>query len=32
MKKFPLDGEKTGKDASLYVVPTVVKGKMKIYC
>ncbi|KAF7245819.1 Krev interaction trapped protein 1, partial [Varanus komodoensis] len=25
MKTFPLDGEKTGKDASLFVVPTVVK-------
>lgn len=28
MKTFPLDGEKTGKDASLFVVPTVVKGKI----
>lgn len=28
MKTFPL-GEDTGKDASLFVVPTVVKGKIK---
>lgn len=26
MKKFPLDGEKAGQEASLYIVPTVVKG------
>ncbi|NXC18216.1 KRIT1 protein, partial [Corythaeola cristata] len=26
MKKFPLDGEKAGEEASLYIVPTVVKG------
>ncbi|XP_053118309.1 krev interaction trapped protein 1 isoform X2 [Hemicordylus capensis] len=29
MKKFPLDGEKTGKDVSLFVVPTVVKDNTK---
>ncbi|XP_060104483.1 krev interaction trapped protein 1 isoform X2 [Heteronotia binoei] len=29
MKKFPLDGEKAGKDASLFVVPTVVKDNTK---
>lgn len=29
MKKFPLDGEKTGQEASLYIVPTVVKGNTK---
>uniref|UniRef100_U3IJ88 KRIT1 ankyrin repeat containing n=1 Tax=Anas platyrhynchos platyrhynchos TaxID=8840 RepID=U3IJ88_ANAPP len=29
MKKFPLDGEKTGQEASLYIVPTVVKDNTK---
>ncbi|XP_009695271.1 PREDICTED: krev interaction trapped protein 1 isoform X2 [Cariama cristata] len=29
MKKFPLDGEKAGQEASLYVVPTVVKDNTK---
>uniref|UniRef100_A0A670JSZ6 KRIT1 ankyrin repeat containing n=1 Tax=Podarcis muralis TaxID=64176 RepID=A0A670JSZ6_PODMU len=29
MKTFPLDGEKAGKDASLFVVPTVVKDNTK---
>ncbi|XP_010153599.1 PREDICTED: krev interaction trapped protein 1 isoform X2 [Eurypyga helias] len=29
LKKFPLDGEKTGQEASLYIVPTVVKDNTK---
>lgn len=29
MKKFPLDGEKAGQEASLYIVPTVVKGNVE---
>ncbi|NXT99233.1 KRIT1 protein, partial [Buphagus erythrorhynchus] len=29
MKKFPLDGEKAGQEASLYIVPTVVKDNTK---
>lgn len=29
MKTFPLDGEKAGQEASLYIVPTVVKGNTK---
>lgn len=29
MKKFPLDGEKAGQEASLYIVPTVVKGNIE---
>lgn len=27
MKKFPLDGEKMGREAALFIVPSVVKGK-----
>lgn len=27
MKTFPLDGEKVGREAALFVVPSVVKGK-----
>lgn len=30
MKKFPLDGEKAGQEASLYIVPAVVKGNADI--
>lgn len=29
MKTFPLDGDKAGQEASLYIVPTVVKGNAK---
>ncbi len=29
MKKFPLDGDNEGKEASLFVVPVSVKGKQK---
>ncbi|XP_051857079.1 krev interaction trapped protein 1 [Antechinus flavipes] len=29
MKKFPLDGEKVGKEASLFIVPSVVKDNTK---
>lgn len=29
MKKFPLDGDNEGKEASLYVVPVSVKGEQK---
>lgn len=28
MKKFPLDGEKMGREAALFIVPSVVKGKV----
>lgn len=28
MKKFPLDGENEGKEASLFIVPINVKGEM----
>ena len=30
MKKFPLDGENEGKEASLFIVPINVKGKMTL--
>lgn len=29
MKKFPLDGDNEGKEASLFVVPVSVKGEQK---
>lgn len=29
MKKFPLDGENEGREASLFVVPVGVKGELK---
>lgn len=29
MKKFPLDGDNEGKEASLFVVPVSVKGEKK---
>ena len=29
MKKFPLDGDSEGKEASLFVVPVSVKGEQK---
>lgn len=28
MKKFPLDGEKAGREAALFLVPSVVKGNL----
>lgn len=28
MRKFPLDGENEGKEASLFIVPINVKGKI----
>uniref|UniRef100_A0AAR2LNB7 FERM domain-containing protein n=1 Tax=Pygocentrus nattereri TaxID=42514 RepID=A0AAR2LNB7_PYGNA len=31
MKKFPLDGENEGKEASLFIVPINVKGKTTLY-
>lgn len=31
MKKFPLDGENEGKEASLFIVPINVKGKIHLY-
>ena len=30
LKKFPLDGEKMGREAALYIVPSVVKGKVQV--
>ncbi|KAG8443162.1 hypothetical protein GDO86_011824 [Hymenochirus boettgeri] len=32
MKKFALDGEKAGKEATLFLVPTAVKDNAKIVC
>ena len=29
MKKFPLDGDNEGKQASLFIVPVSVKGKLE---
>lgn len=31
MKKFPLDGENEGKEASLFIVPINVKGKIHLW-
>ena len=31
MKKFPLDGEKMGREAALFIVPSVVKGSNSIF-
>lgn len=32
MKKFPLDGDNEGKEASLFVVPFSVKGEKNAHC
>lgn len=32
MKKFPLDGDREGKEASLFIVPINVKGWKCIHC